>query len=129
VPSMFAEAGVGQHLIEVVAFATQCIGPVNSQIRVGKKVCHQLPRSRSLADLVATLQNVEVFRSAGTIRSDAAKFPTVVAVVTVGAQNAQPHGACRTGPIQIQHLAAQGWAVAGHYTSHASPGVSTTKRG
>ena len=107
VPAMFAETCVRQDLIEVVALPAQGIGPVNREIRIGKKVCHPLSRSRSLAQLVATLQNVEEFRSVRAIGSSAAKFPIVIAVVAVGAQNARAHRARGAGSIQIQHLAAQ----------------------
>lgn|SRR5437016_3116175 len=107
VAGVFAKARVAQDLVEVMALAAQRIGSVNCEVWIGEKVCQQLARSWSLADLVATLQNVDKFRPVGTIRPGAAKFAIVLAIVAVSTEDAKSHGARGAGPIQIQHLAAQ----------------------
>ena len=107
VPGMFAKGRVSQDLFEVVALAAQCIGPVNSEIRIGEKICHQLPRSRSLAELVATLQNVKVLRSVRSIRPGAAKFPIVITIVAIRAEDSRSHQPRGSGAVLIQHVCEQ----------------------
>src|SRR5437870_4184872 len=97
VAGVFAKARVAQDLVEVMALAAQRIGSVNCEVWIGEKVCQQLARSWSLADLVATLQNVDKFRPVGTIRPGAAKFAIVLAIVAVSTEDAKSHGARAAG--------------------------------
>jgi len=102
-----AEAGICENLRQVVALAAHGVGAIDAQIGTGIQIRQKPTWGCRLAKFVAAFQNVTESRSVRTVRTDAAEFAIVVAVVTVGTQDARTDGARGIGSIQIQHLAAQ----------------------
>ena len=68
-----------------------------------------MARKGGLAELVTALQNVGPPGTVRAVRSVAAKFPVVVAVVAVRAEDARADGAAWSHSIFIHHERAQTW--------------------
>ena len=107
VSGVLAEAGVGYHVVEVVALAAKRIGPIHTEVGERKRIGDQLTRRGRLAELVAALEDVRPTRTVRAVRSSAAKFAIVVAVVAVAAEDLCAHAAALRDAIQIQHVAEQ----------------------
>src|SRR5271169_6053896 len=87
------EAGVGDDAAETMTLCAHPIRPVQAEIRIGEQVGDHSAGHRGLAELVVVLEDVRIDRPVRTIRPGAAKFTIVVAVVAVGAENANSHQA------------------------------------
>lgn len=107
VPRMFAEACICHDLIQVVTLSAKRIRTIDAEIRIGEEVVDQLARRRRLAEFIAALKNVRPLRAMRTIRSQAAKFAIVIAVVAIGAENLRPHAAPLCNSVEIEHVAQQ----------------------
>lgn len=104
---VFRKTCIGGDLIQVVTLAAKCVGTVHAEIGAGKQIRDAQPRTGSLAELVAALQNVRPLRSMRTIRPAAAKLAIVVAVVAIGAENLSSHKPPLRDAVQIQHVVSQ----------------------
>lgn len=80
---MLFEAGIADHLVKVVAFAAECIGPSHAQVRIREKIGNRLTWCRSLAELIPAFQNVVELGAVRPVRSAAAEFTIVITVVTL----------------------------------------------
>ncbi len=79
------EAGVREDLPEVVTLGAHGIRPGDARIRSREKIGDCASWRCSLAELVIALENMSVDRAVRAIRSRAAKFSIVIAVMAVGA--------------------------------------------
>src|SRR5208282_1581479 len=107
VAGMLSEGGIGNDVGEVVALSAQGIGADDAEIRTGKEIDDQQTGSGGLAELVAAFENVRPLRAVGAVRSGAAEFAIVIAVVAVSAEDLDAHGASRSRSVLVQHEGAQ----------------------
>lgn len=107
VAGMLGESGIGNNLIEVMALRAEGVGTVHGEVGAGKEVGDEQAGGGSLAELVTALENVRPLRAVRTIRTKAAKFAIVIAVVTIAASDARAHGAPQRDAIELEHLSAQ----------------------
>lgn len=56
--AVLQEAGIANHVGEVMAFGAHSIRATEGQVRVRKKVCDQSPRRRRLAELIIVFEDV-----------------------------------------------------------------------
>ena len=107
-PGVLAETGVRDQLIEVVALRAQRVGAaissaLGAQDRVGKQIRNQPAGSGRLTELIPAFHDVGENRPVRSVWSNAAEFPIVVAIVTIGAENARAHRPPVRPAIEIQH--------------------------
>ena len=72
---------------------------------LGKELVTSLPGTWRLAEFIAALENVGKDRPVRSVRSVAAEFAVVVAIVAVGAQDSRAHGAPHRPAIEVQQFA------------------------
>ncbi len=92
-----SEAGTRHHCRQVVAFGTKRIwtgaSATGAEVRTGKDVLNRRTWSGAdgdLAEFVSTFQYVTILRTVGTIWPLATKFPILVTIVTIRAEDSSP---------------------------------------
>ena len=85
---VLGEAGVGQHLHQVVTLRTHPIGPVYAQVRIGKRIRDRPSRRQRLAKLVIAFQKVGIHRTMRSVGTAPSELPIVVTVMAIGAEEA-----------------------------------------
>src|SRR5271155_2929730 len=111
VERVLGEAGVGHNVVQVVTLGTQGIRSVCAGIGDGrKKIQDGASRTgggrkagRYLAELVTAFQNMRKLGTVRSTRSSTAKFPIIVAVVAVRAENALSDWTPLGAAVQIPH--------------------------
>ena len=84
-PRMLGEACIGEHLLQIVTFATECVWAIHGEIGIWKQIIHQSTGDGCSAEFITPFQNVAEFRSMRSVRARTAKLAIVVAVVTIRA--------------------------------------------
>lgn len=102
--SMVAEARVGRYRCQIVTLRAQRIVPSGRQVRRHNQIRDQLSRYRRLAHIVTAFEQMRIFRAVWTIGPRPAKFPVVVAVVTIRAQQTYAHAASLPYTIKVEHV-------------------------
>ena len=92
---------------KIMAFAAHRVRPIHREIRIWKKVGDALPGTRRLAEFVTSLQDVGPFRSVRAARTQPAEFAVVITVVTIRAENLNPHLPSLTRSVQLRHVRQQ----------------------
>src|ERR1035438_8344984 len=107
-----------------MALAAQSIGSNNAQIGTGKEIGNQLTWRGGLAEFVAALQNMSPLGPMRTARTRAPEFAIVIAVVAIGAENLNAHGAAAADAVQVQHIRQQAglWQRAAPVMHHGMAG-------
>lgn len=101
---MLLETAVGHDAGKVVTLGAERIIPGRGQIRRIIQIRDRLSWRRCLAHVIATLENMGIFRSMRTIWSRSAELAVVVAVVTIGAEDTHAHRASLPRAIEIKHV-------------------------
>src|SRR3974390_1087807 len=107
VRAVLEPAGVGEHLIQVVALGAHGVRAVDALVGIWESVGDQLAGNGCLTELVVALQHV---REGGAVRSVgplAAEFTIVVAVVAVATEDARAGGTRRNLPVEVEHFSQQ----------------------
>ena len=81
---MFGETRVVQHLLQVVALAAHSVRTGGSEVRSRKQVRNCSARSDSLAEFIATFEQVPVPGAVWAIGSLHAELAVVIAVMAIG---------------------------------------------
>jgi hypothetical protein len=101
------EATVGHDAGQVVTLGAQRVIAGRREVRRKIQIGDRLSGDRCLAHIVAALENVRILRSMRTVRPRAPELAVVVAVMAIGAEDANAHGASLPGAIEIEHVRAQ----------------------
>lgn len=103
-PTMLRPTRIRQNIVQVVALRAHRIRPLRTGIRIRISIRHRSARRRGLAELVIPFQNVGVARPMRPVRSRSAKFPVVITIVAVDAEDAHADKPGGGGAILIQHV-------------------------
>ena len=100
VDGVLRPAGVSDDITrQIMALAAHTVRTIHREIRVGVEVGYSLARTRRLAEFIPALQKVGPFGSVRTIRTQAAEFSVVVAVMAIRTENLCTHLAALTSPV------------------------------
>ena len=105
---------------QIMALAAHRIGAIDAEIRRRVEIRNPLPGTRRLAEFIAALQEMVPLGSMRPVRTHAAEFAIVVAVVAVGAVNLRTHGPARRAPVQLHHIGQQAglWQATASWVEH-----------
>jgi len=92
---------------EVVTLAAHAVRPIYGKIGIRIQVGNTLPRTGSLTEFIAPLQDVGPLRTMRAVRPRASEFPIVIAVMAIGAENLVSHQPSLTDSVQFRHISEQ----------------------
>ena len=100
VVKVLLEAGVLHDLVgQIMALAAKSVRAVHAQIGAWEKIGDELAGRRSLAEFMATFQDVCPLGAMRPVRPGSSEFAIVVTIVAVTAENAIPHQPALGGAI------------------------------
>ncbi len=85
VPGVLGEARVCDDLVQIVALRAHRVGTVHAEIGAGIEIGDKQPAGGSLAELITAFKKVCPLGTVRSVRSTAAKFAIVIAIVALNA--------------------------------------------
>ena len=90
-----------------MALAAQGVGTGYAEIGIGEEVLDQAAGGDCLAEFITAFEDVGPAGAMRAVRTCAAEFAIVVAVVAVGAEDLRAHGAALGDAIEVEHVGQQ----------------------
>ncbi len=115
VASVLAEAGIGNDIVQIMALRAKRIrarARIGTTPRIKNRIREKVqnrgpgPTQRwgcDLAELIAALQDVRVFRTVGAVCAGSTEFPTVLTVVAIGTEDPSTYRAILRPAVLVPH--------------------------
>lgn len=109
VQAVLPEAVISDDVGQIMTLRAHRIRTREGQVWIGEQVRDYPARHCGLAELIVALEDVRVDRSVGTVRAGAAELTIVVAIMTIGTEDARSHCSHRRRSILIQLVQQKAW--------------------